>query len=48
MSAALIAKFKAGKWATPAEIEAFVLEAGAIDALTVLHWCQPRRAWQPG
>jgi len=36
MSAPLIAKFKAGKWATPAEVEAFVLEAGPVDGQTVL------------
>ncbi len=36
MSSAAIAKFKASKWATPAEVEAFVLECGKADAETIL------------
>ncbi len=36
MSSATIAKFKASKWATPAEVEAFVLECGKADADTIL------------
>src|SRR5215472_8129748 len=36
MSAAAIAKFKSSKWATPAEVEAFVLECGKLDVQTIL------------
>jgi twitching motility protein PilT len=31
MSSAILEKFKSGKWATPAEVEAFVLECGKVD-----------------
>lgn len=36
MSAQVVAKFKVGKWATPAEVEAFVLESGVVDSQTLL------------
>ena len=36
MSSAAIAKFKASKWSTPAEVEAFVLECGKADSETIV------------
>jgi len=36
MSSEAIAKFKASKWSTPAEVEAFVLECGKAEVETIL------------
>ncbi len=36
MSTAIISKFKTAKWSTPAEVEAFVLECGKLDAQSIL------------